>query len=122
MTMVTRSRPQYNDFSVIWTAFAGLFFKVLNRGSAGARIRLRRPRDGLRTRTFFSASKSEIVIFVIGSDGADPSPLLRVEPMWYKVDFSAILGGFIGLIIMLVVIALFSSPLSVERLLSILLP
>ena len=38
--------------------------------------------------------------------------------MWYKIDFSAILGGFIGLIIMLVVIALFSSPQSIGQLLS----
>ena len=70
----------------------------------------------------FSASKSKIVIFLLGSAAADASPLLRVESMWYKIDFSAILGGFIGLVIMLVVIALFSSPLTIERLLSILLP
>ena len=70
----------------------------------------------------FSASKSEIVIFVLESAEADVPPLLRVESMWYKIDFSAILGGFIGLIIMLVVIALFSSPLAIERLLLALLP
>ena len=35
--------------------------------------------------------------------------------MWYKVDFSAILGGIIGFIIMLIVIVVFWSPLTVKQ-------
>ena len=42
--------------------------------------------------------------------------------MWYKIDFSAIVGGLFGLIIMLIVIAVFGSPLAVEQLLSLFLP
>ena len=42
--------------------------------------------------------------------------------MWYKIDFSAILGGFIGLMIMLIVIALFSSPQAIGQFLSYFLP
>lgn len=42
--------------------------------------------------------------------------------MWYKIDFSAILGGLIGLIIMLIVMAVFGSPLAVKQLLSLILP
>ena len=42
--------------------------------------------------------------------------------MWYKIDFSAILGGFIGLLIMLIVIALFSSPQAIGQLFSFILP
>jgi hypothetical protein len=42
--------------------------------------------------------------------------------MWYKIDFSAILGGCIGLIIMLIVIALFSSPQAIGQLISLILP
>ena len=41
--------------------------------------------------------------------------------MWYKIDFSAILGGLIGLIIMLVVVVLFSSPQAIGQLLSTIL-
>jgi hypothetical protein len=41
--------------------------------------------------------------------------------MWYKVDFSAILGGVIGLIIMLIVVALFSSPQAIGQLFSAIL-
>lgn len=35
--------------------------------------------------------------------------------MWYKVDFSAILGGIVGFIIMLIVIVVFWSPLAVKQ-------
>lgn len=70
----------------------------------------------------FSASKSIIIIFLLGSADADPSTLLRVELMWYKIDFSAILGGFIGLIIMLIVIVVFSSPQAIGQLISLILP
>ena len=70
----------------------------------------------------FSAIKSKNIIFWLGSADADYATLLRVELMWYKIDFSAILGGFIGLVIMLVVIALFSSPQAIRQFLSVILP
>jgi uncharacterized membrane protein YeaQ/YmgE (transglycosylase-associated protein family) len=70
----------------------------------------------------FSAIKSKNIIFWLGSVGADSSTLLREKLMWYKIDFSAILGGFIGLMIMLFVIALFSSPQAIGQLLSYFLP
>lgn len=38
--------------------------------------------------------------------------------MWYRVDFSAILGGVIGFIIMLIVIVVFWFPLAVKQFLA----
>ena len=35
--------------------------------------------------------------------------------MWYRVDFSAILGGIVGFIIMLIVIVVFWFPRTVEQ-------
>jgi hypothetical protein len=35
--------------------------------------------------------------------------------MWYRVDFSAILGGIIGFIIMLIVIVVFWFPPAVKQ-------
>lgn len=35
--------------------------------------------------------------------------------MWYRVDFSAILGGVIGFIIILIVIVVFRFPLAVKQ-------
>lgn len=42
--------------------------------------------------------------------------------MWYRVDFSAILGGIFGLILMLFVVAVFLFPLAVEQFLGLFLP
>jgi len=38
--------------------------------------------------------------------------------MWYRVDLSAILGGIIGFIIMLAVIAIFWFPLTIKQFLA----
>jgi len=35
--------------------------------------------------------------------------------MWYKIDFSAILGGIIGFLIMLIVMMVFWFPLAVKQ-------
>ena len=38
--------------------------------------------------------------------------------MWYRLDFSAILGGIVGFIIMFIVVAVFSDPLAIKQLIA----
>ena len=117
---------EYNEFMTIWIGFEQIDSNRLAGATPGILPAIT-PCTHLfctciKMNGIFSAIKSKNIIFWLGSADAESSTLLRVGLMWFKIDFSAILGGFIGLMIMLIVIALFSSPQAIGQFLSYILP